>query len=127
MNDIFIQATRTNMGLMSPDTWNNVRYEINHDGTCKITTTYGRGKNEKATVLEPEVGELDLIRLNNLCESIQKYVIQDNISTTCDGEIWNITAYNRGGDFIFKFRGYTQQMQPLEDITGILKQFATKE
>lgn len=115
MKELILKITNVNWGMKGPGTWDKIKWKIHNDYTvdCKVSFVAKDSQVQYAEITKNTYEELT----KNI-----KLAKDINIKVdACDGEAWEFILYNNGHEVWKKELGYIYGIEPLENISNILK------
>lgn len=114
-------ADVTNEGpfMWDEDYWQTTTYSVYYDGTLEITNTYSLS-GERTEVCH--ISETDFNSIMSLAHKVmaEKPYEDMDYSDTMDGSTWGFSIYDTNGEATYIYGGYTNGIEDLERIEGIL-------
>lgn len=115
MKEIVFKITHVNWGLIGPDSWNSVEWNIYNDLSVEINVSYNN--IEKNKLITSKLSKKDY---NNVIENVE--LSKDNYIKidACDGSAWEIIEYYKGNEIWKRDLGYIYGIKPLEEVAKVL-------
>ncbi|SMC56094.1 hypothetical protein SAMN06296952_1747 [Oscillospiraceae bacterium] len=114
-----VDVTNEGPFMWDEDYWQTTTYSVYYDGTLEITNTYSLS-GERTEVCH--ISETDFNSIMSLAHKVmaEKPYEDMDYSDTMDGSTWGFSIYDTNGEATYIYGGYTNGIEDLENIEGIL-------